>query len=194
MNRTLVSSMAAFTLMIGSTIAFSGNAEAGIFGNRHCGGGLFSRLCAAKNRCAPTCCTPAPTCCAPAPSCCTPEPSCCAPAPSCCGQSVAAPVAQGCTSCGGGVVVDGGGSTMQSPMEASSEALDLAPGETLVPGSVTTSEAEAASEAADATAEPAAAAADAVESSSDAPPVPEVEADGVGSAAKEAAAKENTDI
>ena len=205
MNRTLVSSMAAFALMIGATIALSGNAEAGIFGKRHCGGGLFSRLCGAKSHC----CTPEPTCCTPEPTCCTPEPTCCTPEPTCCGESVAAPVVDGCSSCGGEAVtvssVDGD-SMMQSPVESgvSSEGYDLAPGETLVPGSVTSSEAAPAEPAAEAApAEPAAEeapaepAAEAVESSSDAPPVPdaesEMEEDGVGSAAKENA-PENTDI
>lgn len=119
--------------------------------------------CCAPEPAPAPCCAPAPEpCCAPAPEpCCAPEPApccdsgsrrghgckllgrlrarrsggCCdAPAVEaapCCGDAVAAPaVSSGCSSCGdsvGAVVADGGG-------------FDLAPGETLVPGS-TTSEA-----------------------------------------------------
>lgn len=100
MNRTLVSGVVAFALIVGAGLAMSDTAEAGhcggvrhcgggICGGHHglfrggCGGGLFSRLRARH------CCAPAPVCCEPAPCepapCCEPEP-CCEPDP-CCGRS-----------------------------------------------------------------------------------------------------------
>ena len=105
-----------------------------------------------------SCCAPEPVCCEPAP-----EP-CCAPEPACCG---AAPV-------------------MESG-SVSSQGYELAPGETIVPGSVTTGEAPMAAPAAEAPAAevpaappapPAApSAGDAVPSSSDAaPPAPKKDA------------------
>lgn len=90
MNRTLVSGLVAFALIMGAGLAMSDTAEAFGFGARRCGGvsnhglfrkgcggGLFSRL-KAKH------CCPQPACCEPAP-CCEPQP-CCQPA-SCCGRS-----------------------------------------------------------------------------------------------------------
>ena len=43
MNRTVVSGLAAFALLIGAALAMNETAEAG-----HCGGGLFARLHAKK--------------------------------------------------------------------------------------------------------------------------------------------------
>lgn len=199
MNRTMVSGIAAFALLIGAGHAMNATtAEAGLFskwrakracgGHSHCGAGHSVDPCCApvadpccepapEPCCAPApapepCCAPAPApepCCAPAPEpCCAPEPAaCCEPAPCgkkrcglfgrrgghgcgaadaccetavveaapCCGSTVVETgtvmaTGAGCTDCGGAVV--------------SSEGYDLAPGETLVPGSVTTGSSEAA--------------------------------------------------
>jgi len=172
MNRTVVSGLAAFALLIGATLALTettvqaghcggglfaklharGNCGGGLFSGhgllqRGCGGGLLSKLHARHS--APDCCAPAPDpCCAPAPEpCCAPAPEpCCAPAPACGGCEVA-PVAV--APCCGGEVVHGGDAEY-----------DLAPGESVVPGSVSTLD-DAAVEA---------------PSSSDAPPAPVADA------------------
>ena len=113
MNRTVVSGIAAFALLIGAAVVMSETAEAGhhgggLFSRLHakqcgggcaqpscggcaveksCGGGLFARL---KAKHATPCCVAEPVCCepAPAPVCCEPAPApvCCepAPAPVCC--------------------------------------------------------------------------------------------------------------
>ncbi len=162
MNRTVVSGIAAFALLIGAMAMNPSTAEAGRCGgglfaklqarncgggglfsghqrdrgcgggglfsghqrDRGCGGGLLARL---RARRAAKCGAPEPAdCCEAAPApCCEPAPApCCDPAPApCCGQA-AAPVAPCC----GGVVAGG----------ASDGGYDLAPGETLVPGSVET--------------------------------------------------------
>ncbi len=196
MNRTVVSGIAAFALLIGATFAMTATtAEAGhcgggllaklhakkssgtLFGGGHggllhggggCGGGLFAKLKAkhaAKSCCAPepTCCAPEPVC-APEPTCCAPEPTCCdaAPAPAC--GCEAAPAVQAAPCCGGEVVygAEAGGVTHS---EGTDGGYDLAPDETLVPGSVSTVGAESADVVAPA---PVAEAA----SSSDAPPAP----------------------
>jgi hypothetical protein len=223
MNRNLVKGMTAFALILGVSLVFSSSADAG-FGlfkklgggccapEPSCGGGLFAKLKAKK--CGgglfaklkakhAGCCEPEPVCCEPAPEpvCCEPAPAPCCEAPvveaPCCGEVVMeAPVEAPC--CGGEVM------TEAAPMEmsVSSEGFELAPGETLVPGSVMTGEAaeaapvaddeaavadeEAAPVAADAleeekkmdapveAAEPAPAASDEISSSSDeaAPPAP----------------------
>lgn len=170
MNRTVVSGFAAFALLIGAglamnvTTAEAGHCGGGLFARlhaKHCGGGLFSGLkshgCGgghglfAKKSCgggllarlkakhAAKCCAPAPACapapepcCAPEPEpCCAPEPEpCCAPEPApCCGD--AAPVAAPCCD---GAVMEG------ATMSTDAGGYDLAPGETLVPGSVETVE------------------------------------------------------
>lgn len=100
MNRTLVSGLVAFALIMGAGLAMSDTAEAGCFGARRCGGishcGIFNKGCGggllARLK-AKHCCAPAPVCCEPAPcepvecepvECCEPEP-CCEPDP-CCGH------------------------------------------------------------------------------------------------------------
>ncbi len=183
MNRTVVSGIAAFALLIGASLMLTETtAEAARCG----GGGLIAKIKAkrAAKCCAPepVCCQPAPTCggqrvgllaklkakraakkcCAPEPTCCPapccpepapccpepapccpepapccpepapccPEPApCCAPEPApCCGGVVAAPA----PCCGGGEVVQG------AVVAGGDQGFDLAPGETLVPGSVQT--------------------------------------------------------
>jgi len=108
MNRTVVSGIAAFALIIGAglamndTTAEAGRCGGGLFSRLHakqccgvtghhgglfrhgCGGGLLARL---KAKHASNCCAPEPACCEPAPCApaCEPEP-CCEPTP-CCGRS-----------------------------------------------------------------------------------------------------------
>lgn len=159
MNRTLVSGIAVFALMIGAslsaTTAHAGHGG-GLFsrlGGKKCcsGGGLFSRL---HSRSSSDCCAPAPpSCCEPAPapaSCCQSAPApapCCEPAPapaSCCQSAPAsAPCCESAPApcCGG----DAGMAVEAAPMEVGSgcegcgnQGYNLAPGETLVPGSVHT--------------------------------------------------------
>ncbi|WP_236615938.1 hypothetical protein [Rhodopirellula europaea] len=185
MNRNLVKGTAVVALMLGASLAFSSSASAfkflhsnkccnsgGLFSGlkaHKCGGGLLAKL-KAKDCCAPEpCCEPAPApCCEPAPEpCCEPAPApCCeaAPAPApCCGEPAPAPVVEAAPCCGGEVAPVMEGSVMQS-----SEGFDLAPGETLVPGSVVTGEAAAATEEA----APAAPVADAEATEEAAPPAP----------------------
>lgn len=197
MHRNLVKVTTAFALIMSASVVYSGTADAGLFGklfkkdccapshggglfsnlgSRSCGGGLFSRLHSHNDCCAPepVCCEPEPVCCEPEPVCCEPEPVCCEPAPACgppeptcCGGSMVAEpaVGAGCSDCGGSVVES-------APM--SSAGYDLAPGEMLVPGSVSTQEAAPeAPEAAEASEEESSEG-DAVPSSSDeeAPPAP----------------------
>ena len=190
MNRTVVSGLAAFALLIGATLALTettvqaghcggglfaklqargGNCGGGLFGGHGllkggCGGGLLAKLHA--RHAAPDCCEPAPVaccepapepccepapvaCCEPAPEpCCAPAPvACCEPAPACGGCEVAAPVAA--APCCGGEVMHGGDA-----------GYDLAPGESLVPGSVSTLDGTAVE----------------TPSSSDAPPAPVADA------------------
>jgi len=189
MNRTVVSGIAAFALLIGASLMLTETtAEAA-----RCGGGLIAKMKAkrAAKCCAPepVCCQPAPTCggrvgllaklkakraarkcCAPEPTCCpepapccAPEPApCCAPAP-CCGGEVAAAPAPCCG--GGGEVVQGA--------VVSDQGFDLAPGETLVPGSVQT---VGGGEAAAASSSDAEMPAPAAEAAGEAPPAPKPDA------------------
>jgi hypothetical protein len=149
MNRTLVSGLVAFALITGAGLAMSDTAEAGCFGARRCGGvsnhgmfrtgcggGLFSKLRAKRN-----CCAPEPVCCTPEPVCCEPAP-CCEPA-SCCGRSRGCGLlgrhrghgcksssrcgSSGCGSsgCGGSVIVEG--AAVEAATESSSDAAPPAP-------------------------------------------------------------------
>ena len=127
MNRTMVSGIAAFALVLGASFAMTETANAGgimsmLQGKRGCSTnscGLFSRMkakMASSSCCAPepTCCEPEPACCAPEPapccapepapaSCCAPEPApapCCAPEPApapCCAAAEPAPAPCGCS-------------------------------------------------------------------------------------------------
>jgi len=119
-------------------------------------GGFLSKLFGKKS----SCCAPAPVCCQPAPV------TCCEPAPvtqPCCGSEMAAP--------------------MMGDMQ-SSQGYDLAPGETLVPGSVNIA-AEEAAPAAEAAAPAAEEAAPATEEAAEAPAAEEA-----APATEEAAAEE----
>ena len=180
MHRNLVKGTTAFALILGASLVFSGTADAGLFGNlfkkdccapahshggglfshlksRSCGGGLFSRLHGRDD------------CCAPEPVCCEPEPVCCEPEPTCCGGEMATvvepAVGAGCTNCGESVVES-------APMTGGD--YDLAPGETVVPGSVETGEPTGDSSEAPEAPEAPASEGDSVPSSSDeaAPPAP----------------------
>ncbi len=167
MNRTMVSGIAVFALLIGAGHAMNATtADAGLFSKHrakracgaasHCGGGGECYAPAAEPCCAPApapepCCAPAPApepCCAPAPEpCCDSGPTCghrrhgcrrrarrsagccSAPAETCC----SAPAVEAAPCCGAEMSVDAAG-------------YDLAPGETLVPGSVEETGAPAAPE------------------------------------------------
>lgn len=162
MNRNLVKGTAVVALMLGASLAFSSSASAfkflrsnnccnsgGLFSGlkaHKCGGGLLAKL-KANDCCAPEpCCEPAPApCCEPAPApCCEAAP---APAP-CCGETVAAPVVEAAPCCGDEMAPMMEAPMMHSEMGTSvmesSQGFDLAPGETLVPGSVSTGAAAAA--------------------------------------------------
>lgn len=138
----------------------------GLFSGHHrkggCGGGLFSRLHARHA----SCCEPAPApapCCEPAPAPCAPAP--CEPAPAPCYEPASACGGCGgsaCGGCGGCAEPACGGCATPTmdcgacggAMMTSPEGYDLAPGESVVPGSVQTMPAEGG---------------EAVESQSDAP-------------------------
>lgn len=94
MNRSLVSIVALFAMLVGGMMVMTENtADAGLFGRARgcgvsrCGGGLFgggfhrrAPVCAPQTYCAPApVCQP--KCCAPQPKCC--QPKCCTPAPCC---------------------------------------------------------------------------------------------------------------
>jgi hypothetical protein len=107
MSRNVVRVVVAFAVLVGGSMIVGGSsAEAG-----HCGGGLFTKLKAART----SCCAPAPApvveCCPPVEqscggglfaklrsklaarkaSCCAPEPVCCEPAPAPCCEPAPAP-------------------------------------------------------------------------------------------------------
>ncbi len=142
MSRNLVKGTVAFALLVGATLTTTSSANAG---------GLFHSLFAKHHCCQPQpCCEPAPVqCCEPAPQ------SCCggdahhghhghhhaqAVQPCCGGEAQAAPqMGAGCVGCGGG-------NSVMASSGVNSQGIELAPGETLVPGSVTTGSAAGGSD------------------------------------------------